>query len=195
MTLKIKLSWLFWIFVWPLPLIGPALGLKKGLQGRPDAVPFFVFFGSLVMLGLQIIIGLGGLLPLTLEVVSTANAREFALPDSEFNNVSNVTVRVRRASVVQWLPWSWSEEKEYIRSQELDGAGNENGWRHWIDISAQSAVSDKPLSSNGTTGPLESAYRSYRVKGKREREAAKREREAAEKEAAEKELVKTLLQH
>lgn len=137
MTIRIKLSTLFWIFVWPFfPFLGIFVAAKSNsARGMGFSLLLTFVYGFVALMSL---------LPVPRAMVVTDV--EVAVHEGALRP-TNVTVQHR--PLIRFLPWSRSvEEKEYIRCER-----EEEIW--WIEVATQKRIVEESALY------LERAYRYY----------------------------------
>lgn len=123
---------------------------------NPRFVPYILgFVGSVLLLVAQLLCLVFGGVP-ALPVVTAVDVPSNYSISADSANPRIERVTIHSASCLQWLPYSWSEEKVYVRSQMLSQEGYELGERYWIDMSDRSIVPDPSA--------LETAYQKYRAR-------------------------------
>lgn len=123
MKISIKISTLYWLFVWPI------LPFTIFLKPPPPEwgsvrIPFFGFlslFLTLAYVGLAIAAPLDYCNPIDLAVVAAEDQGE-----SEYGQKSKITVE--SGNLMQFLPWSYTTTKQYVRCQ----LSANKVW--WIDV-------------------------------------------------------------
>ncbi len=159
MTIQIKLSTLFWLFVWPIcPLLGLPVAIAR-VKEWGAAKYFVTAFSSLFLTLAYAAVLVLSLIPWT----ATVTHADLEVLPVQQNHVFDppINVRIQYRTVIEFLPWSLPRfDREFVRCDRP-------GETWWIDLATKKRVDDRMARWS------ECAYKRYNGdQEKRDREEA-----------------------